>query len=243
MRKRFLLSFHDFSVWNYQAMLPILDEIKELVGKPFSILVIPCTEGADNNAVAGFRQALAKLHDEGFELALHGYKHKAEFSQGRSYAGLVAMNITNREAEFAGLSKFESGRLLQQAALAWNELFHNDTDGAEFFHPAAFVPPTWYSNKFLPQQVHAQKMLYEGRATLTTVRNRRVVSFVASFAGIPKCSEKMAFAFANFVLKMPLGIPRIALHPTDFPRLENPIRDLLRTAISLRKIVGYGELN
>ena len=84
MCKRFLLCFHDFSVWNYQKVTPILEELKELVGGPFSLLVIPDTENATDEAVENFRVALVKLKSEGFELALHGFKHKAEFSQGRS---------------------------------------------------------------------------------------------------------------------------------------------------------------
>ena len=115
MCKRFLLCFHDFSVWNYQKVTPILEELKELVGGPFSLLVIPDTENATDEAVDAFRATLVRLKSEGFELALHGFKHKAEFSQGRSYAGLVGMNLTGGEAEFAGLSEYESSRLLQAA--------------------------------------------------------------------------------------------------------------------------------
>ena len=120
MARKFLLCFHDFSVWNYQKCVPVLHSLAELTGRPFSVLVIPSTEGADADAVVGFREALVELRAEGFELALHGYKHKAEFSQGRSYMGLIGMNLTHGEAEFAGLSEFESTRLLQAGLAAWN---------------------------------------------------------------------------------------------------------------------------
>lgn len=235
-RKKFLLCFHDFSVWNYQTVMPILKSLKDLAGRPFSVLVIPCTEGADEESVAGFRTALAELKLEGFELALHGFKHKAEFSQGRSYMGLIGMNLTGGEAEFAGLCQYESSRLLQAGISAWNSLVPES-------EPAAFVPPTWYSNKFLPGQVKSVKMLYEDRFALTTAAGRRYASPVVSFAGIPKSTEKLAFAFGGLMLKVPVGLPRIALHPCDFPRLEDQVRDLIRTALNNnRKLVHYSEL-
>lgn len=236
MRKKFLLCFHDFSVWNYQTVMPVLDSLKELAGRPFSVLVIPCTEGASDEAVAGFRAALAQLAGDGFELALHGFKHKAEFSQGRSYMGLVGMNVTGGEAEFAGLCQYESSRLLQAGLAAWKDLLPE-------LAPAAFVPPTWYSNKFLPGQVRAAKMLYEDRFSLTTVAGRRFASPVVSFAGIPGQMENLAFAFGGLMLKVPAGVPRIALHPCDFPRLQGRVRDLIRLALNEnRGVVHYGDI-
>ncbi len=236
MGRRFLLCFHDFSVWNYQTLMPLIGSLKELAGRPFSVLVIPCTEGASDEAVAGFHAALAQLASDGFELALHGFKHKAEFSQGRSYMGLVGMNLTGGEAEFAGLSQYESSRLLQAGLAAWKDLLPE-------LAPAAFVPPTWYSNKFLPGQVRAAKMLYEDRFSVTTAVGRRYASPVVSFAGIPRQMENLAFAFGGLMLKVPAGVPRIALHPCDFPRLSENVRDLIRMALNEnRKLVHYSEL-
>ena len=245
MARKFLLCFHDFSVWNYQKMAPILENLKDLVGAPFNILVIPDTEKAPSDMIDGFREVLRQLKEEGFELALHGFKHKAEFSQGRSYMGLVSMNLTHGEAEFAGLSEFESTRLLHAGLNAWQKLFEipgqarNDAG----VKPAAFIPPTWYSNKFLPSQVHAEKMLYEDRYTLISAQGKRYNSPVASFAGIPKFLLKPAFKFGEIILKIPVGLPRIALHPVDFPQREKDIHNLIRTALcNGRKPVLYSNL-
>lgn len=241
MIKRFLLCCHDFSVWNYQKVLPILEELKDLAGAPFSVLVIPDTENASPEAIQGFRDALSQLKTEGFELALHGFKHKAEFSQGRSYAGLVGMNLTSGEAEFAGLSEYESSRLLHAALDAWKKLFADENGRCDA--PVAFVPPTWFSNKFLPRQVRAAKMLYEDRFSLTTADGVRYSSPVASFAGIPKATEKAAILYAQGILKFPFGIPRIAIHPVDFPELNETIRDLIRLALGCkRNLTLYSEL-
>lgn len=244
MARKFLLCFHDFSVWNYQKVTPILEKLKDLAGAPFSILVIPDTETAPSDTVRDFRATLTQLKSEDFELALHGFKHKAEFSQGRSYAGLIAMNLTQGEAEFAGLSEFESSRLLHAGLDAWEKLFEvpglvrNDIE-----KPAAFIPPTWYSNKFLPTQVHAEKMLYEDRFALVTSRGKRYASPVASFAGIPGFMTKTTFKFGDIILKVPVGLPRIALHPEDFPQHEIQIKNLIRTALGCgRRLTQYKDL-
>ena len=238
MARKFLLCFHDFSVWNYTKVTPVLEELKDLVGAPFSVLVIPDTEKASAEAVHGFRETLLRLKGEGFELALHGYKHKAEFSQGRSYMGLVAMNLTRGEAEFAGLSEYESDRLLQAGLAAWNGLL-----GEHAEKPVAFIPPTWYSNNFLCKQVRKLGILFEDRFSITTARGVRLASPVASFAGIPDFLIKPAFKFGELILKVPFGLPRIALHPVDFPARAGEVRDILRTALgSGRKLARYADL-
>jgi peptidoglycan/xylan/chitin deacetylase (PgdA/CDA1 family) len=238
MAGKFLLCFHDFSVWNYQKVSPVLEELRDLAGRPFNVLVIPDTEKASTEAIEGFRAALLKLKAEGFELALHGYKHKAEFSQGRNYAGLIAMNLTHGEAEFAGLSEYESDRLLQAGLTAWCGLF---TEHAE--NPVAFIPPTWYSNNFLNRQVRKKGMLFEDRFSIVTVAGKRFASPVTSFAGIPGFLVKPAFKFGEFILKIPVGLPRIALHPVDFPTRVEEVRNIIRTALSNgRKLVRYSDL-
>jgi len=245
MARKFLLCFHDFSVWNFQKVTPYLRDLRALAGAPFSVLVIPDTEKASEEAVDAFRKTLVELRNEGFELALHGYKHKAEFSQGRSYMGLFGMSVTHGEAEFAGLSEYESTRLLQAGLEAWDALLNPGLEPGDsgIVKPAAFVPPTWYSNKYLPMQVRGMKMLYEDRFSLTTVRGRRYASPVVSFAGIPDCLVQPAFKFGELMFRIPAGIPRIALHPVDFPERTEKVRDLVRTALhNRRKLVRYANL-
>ena len=132
--------------------------------------------------------------------------------------------------------------VIERATLgAWKSLFADENGETE--KPIAFVPPTWFSNKYLPGQVRAEKMLYEDRFSLTTVDGVRYSSPVASFAGIPNAAEKAAFIYAEGILKFPFGTPRIAVHPVDFPRLNDKIHDLVRLALGCkRKLALYRDL-
>lgn len=234
MVKSFLLCFHDLNVQNYNDVLPILFKLKKIAG-PFSVLVIPDTTGSVESQILGFKNVLRELKEEGFELALHGFRHSVDFNLARNLYGSVANRIANNEAEFAGLCELDSARLLEAAINAWNCLMDDEA-------PVAFIAPTWHGNTFLAKQVNERGMLFEGRSVLKVSSQKQYCSPVASFAGIPEWSEKLALLAGNCFLKMPFGVPRIALHPVDFPKLEKPISCLIESAISCRKLVKYQDL-
>ena len=75
------------------------------------------------------------------------------------------------------------------------------------------------------------------------MRGNRYASLVTSFAGIPDFLIKPAFKFGEFILKIPVGLPRIALHPVDFPTRAGEVRNILRTALgSGRELARYADL-
>ena len=240
MSKSYLLCFHDLSVWNFKTVASILQEIQDITKTPFSILVIPDTEGASHEQIQEYRNFLHELQEKGFELALHGFRHHAKLSKDRSYIGLCQMKMTNGEAEFAGMSKRRTQKLLDQSINAWNQLLQQE--GQETPRPAAFIPPTWFGSKSLPTLVNHAGMLYESRTTLNPVIGKNKISPVVSFAGIPRASEPLAFLWGELMLKSPVGIPRIALHPEDFPRLKYPIKKLIRSATAQRRIIFYRDI-
>ena len=121
--------------------------------------------------------------------------------------------------------------------------FLRNSFGEQAEKPVAFIPPTWYSNNFLCKQVRKLGILFEDRFSITTMRGNRYASLVTSFAGIPDFLIKPAFKFGEFILKIPVGLPRIALHPVDFPTRAGEVRNILRTALgSGRKLVRYADL-
>lgn len=242
MSHKYLLCFHDYSIWNYKEVTPILHELKDIAGAPFSILVIPDVRGASESQIQDFRKVLLDLHQEGFELALHGFLHKADMSLARSYLGHFQLKMTNNEAEFAGLNKATSRSLLNKSVKAWNDLINQGEFLGKRIHPAAFVPPTWYGNPYLSGQARKSNLQFESRFTLEPIIGNTIASPVVSFAGIPRSMEKWAILFGKFMLKQPFGRPRIALHPCDFPRLKDEIVQLIQQARLSSKISYYRDL-
>lgn len=237
-----MLCFHDFNVKNHNEVIQILEELKDLVGAPFSVLIIPDMSEASTRQKSSFFCAIKRLKEQGFEFALHGFKHNSE-QKCKNFKGFIFNKLTHREAEFAGLSEQESAKLLQQAINAWGAIFKECFPEIPVTAPAAFVAPTWFGNKYLPSQVTNEHLIYESRFHLIKPNCKRYFSPVASFAGIPNYLLKPAIKFGETILKSPLGIPRIALHPTDFPKLNNIVKNLIRTALgNSRKLTLYRDL-
>lgn len=234
--RKLLFCFHDFSVENAESSLKEILFLKELMGRVFSVLVIPSVENAPKEKVECFKKGLKFLEGEGFELVLHGCYHRA-FQLPKTFFGQVAHRATGGEAEFVGLSASETGELLEKALAAWNAL--------ALQAPLAFVPPTWHANKHLIDEVLSRKMLCETRFFLHFKSNsplkKRVFSPVISFAGLPQKLLPLSFWVAHLLLKLP-GTLRIALHPSDFITHKNEIFRLTKKAALYRESVYYKEI-
>lgn len=225
-----MLCFHDLGISNFREVVPLLFDLREELGEPFSVLVIPAVGAQPKGEVEEFKAALARLEAEGFELALHGFRHVADRDLKRSFFGRAALLATGGEAEFAGLSEGDSRMVLEQSLAAWRALVGRAA--------AAFVPPTWHANDFLLAQVLRRGLVYESRLAIFG-GGKKHFSPVTSFAGIPPRFEGLALALGRAILKLPVGVPRLALHPSDFPHLKEEIFGLVRTAKRCRKLVRY----
>lgn len=236
--KNFLLCLHDLNVKNFGDISLKIKKIADVAGCSFSLAVVPSTEEVEDNLKAEFKSVLKDLQTSGFELLLHGTEHKADLSLCRSAFGKIALKLTNNEAEFAGLLEKESLALLAKSLQFWNDLGFENSE--------CFVPPAWYGNPFLKSQVLSRMKRYEARSYVFSKKAsgvKSVFSPALSFAGIPRWVEKIAIAYARFVLSQPLGIPRLVFHPVDFEVLgEENILELVRNACSKRCIVKYASL-
>ncbi len=237
-QKKYLLCFHDLHALNAAAMLPVLKQLQNYAGAPFSLLIVPAIEGATKEQEQNFSEILRQLHADGFELVLHGYKHRADLQLNRSLLGKRVLRLTNYEAEFAGLNEIDSLKIVNNAVESFRKKFNIDNVNIL----EAFVPPTWYSNPFLKKQILQKNCLYESRLFLSRPNKRSVFSPVTSFAGIPSWLENVALKFGEWILNVPTGVPRLALHPIDFPHLEKQILKLIQTASEKRRLIYYKDL-
>ena len=203
----FLLSYHDVTAENHSLVAQDLALLASWGYPRWTLMVVPEAQGHLGEA---FREQLSQFRDQGHELALHGYKHRADLSLKRSLAGKIALLLTRQEAEFAGLSVADSLSLLEDSIRSWEHLGLGSATG--------FVPPTWHAPEHLAEQaLRVGWRFYEERFYLHLQKSGITIqrwSIPVSFAGLPSWSH----VFVRFMASLASctgGVARIALHPGD----------------------------
>ena len=157
--KRFILCYHDYNIKNFESALVQIDKITKVVGSPISIAVVPAIGAAPEEERERFCESIEELKSEGHELLLHGARHAANLSKERSVFGKSALMFSNNVAEFAGLNEEESQALLDRSIALWHALGQEEL-------PIGYVPPAWYDNNYLKDQILAKFKTYEDRTTI-----------------------------------------------------------------------------
>ena len=133
-KKKFILCYHSFSVNNFKKASVQIRKLAEAAGSPISIAVIPAFGAAPESIPAfgaapeseaeQFREELEKFVKEGYEIMLHGARHRADLSLNRSIAGKLALLVSNNEAEFAGIDERFTRQALRlyPAGLVWQQV-------------------------------------------------------------------------------------------------------------------------
>lgn len=256
--KRFILCYHDFNIRNFEKALVQIDQISSTAGSPISVAVVPAVGAAPEEERENFCAAVAKLKADGHELLLHGARHAANLSKDRSVFGKSALMLSSNVAEFAGLSKEESQTLLDRSIALWHALGQEEL-------PIGYVPPAWYDNNYLKDQILEKFKTYEDRTTIYKKRDlivsvnedadestekkteekpvEKFLSMGISFAGLPDISLGIAQTSACLTIQAPLGTPRLTIHHVDFTSIgEKRILNLVRYALSKREKIFYRDL-
>jgi len=237
--KRFILCYHDYNIKNFESALVQIDKITKVVGSPISIAVVPAIGAVPEDERERFCESIEKLKAEGHELLLHGARHAANLSKERSVFGKSALMFSNNVAEFAGLNEEESQALLDRSIALWHALGQEEL-------PIGYVPPAWYDNNYLKDQILAKFKTYEDRTTIykksdlivsvnedteelqeesaensKEEKNKeenaeKFLSFGISFAGLPDISLGVAQTSACLTIQAPIGTPRLTIHHVDF---------------------------
>lgn len=256
--KRFILCYHDFNIRNFEKALVQIDKIAGTAGSPISVAVVPSVGAAPEDERNRFCEAIDKLKSDGHELLLHGARHFANLGKDRSVFGKSALMISSNVAEFAGLNEEESQALLDRSIALWHGLGQDDL-------PIGYVPPAWYDNNYLKDQVLAKFQTYEDRTTIykkpglqvsleeesaeeapedgKKAEAEKFLSFGISFAGLPEISLGVAQTSACLTIQAPLGTPRLTFHSVDFSTIgENRVLNLVRYTLSKREKIFYRDL-
>jgi predicted deacetylase len=239
---RFLLSIHDVWPGNFQVAAGYLARLRSLGARRIGLLVVPAFHGhADMDQSGEFLAWLKAESARGCELFLHGYHHQMielregpEYHSGRSAFGRwVNRNLVSQEAEFCGLPRAESERLLDLALAAWRR------SGLPL---TGFVAPTWYGS---PDRETLRARGVEFRET--RFRVQRMGDGASRFApplawDLSKGKRGAVLFGGKFWLRTALLFPviKVAIHPGD---LDGP--ETLATLESVFRLganIGYREL-
>ena len=77
-KKKFILCYHSFSVNNFKKASVQIRKLAEAAGAPISIAVIPAFGAAPESEAEQFREELEKFVKDGYEIMLHGARHRAD---------------------------------------------------------------------------------------------------------------------------------------------------------------------
>ena len=237
-KKKFILCYHSFSVLNFKRTRNQIRKIADAAGSPISIAVIPSFGAAPESEAEQFREELEKFVNEGYEIMLHGARHRADLSLKRSVQGKIALWISNNEAEFAGLNERFTQALLKRSLALWKA--HGSGK------PSGFIPPIWFGNKFLKEQALEIFDYYEdyhGIYQKVDGKTKKTNSGTLSFSIIPTPLLGIAQTYACLKMLLPGGVHRLVFHDKDFRTIgEKRILNMVRYTSTMREKIMYRDL-
>ena len=213
-------------------------KLAEAAGSPISIAVIPAFGAAPESEAEQFREELDKFVKEGYEIMLHGARHRADLSLNRSIAGKLALLVSNNEAEFAGIDERFTQALLKRSLALWKA--HGNGK------PSGFIPPIWFGNKYLKEQALEIFDYYEdfhGIYQKVKGNIKKTNSATLSFSILPTPILGIAQTYACLRMLLPGGVHRLVFHDKDFRTIgEKRILNMVRYISTLREKIMYKDL-
>lgn len=237
-KKKFILCYHSFSVNNFKKASVQIRKLAEAAGSPISIAVIPAFGAAPESEAEQFREELDKFVKEGYEIMLHGARHRADLSLNRSIAGKLALLVSNNEAEFAGIDERFTQALLKRSLALWKA--HGNGK------PSGFIPPIWFGNKYLKEQALEIFDYYEdfhGIYQKIKGNIKKTNSATLSFSILPTPILGIAQTYACLRMLLPGGVHRLVFHDKDFRTIgEKRILNMVRYISTMREKIMYKDL-
>ena len=237
-KKKFILCYHSFSVNNFKKASVQIRKLAEAAGSPISIAVIPAFGAAPESEAEQFREELDKFVKEGYEIMLHGARHRADLSLNRSITGKLALLVSNNEAEFAGIDERFTQALLKRSLALWKA--HGNGK------PSGFIPPVWFGNKYLKEQALEIFDYYEdfhGIYQKVKGNIKKTNSATLSFSILPTPILGIAQTYACLRMLLPGGVHRLVFHDKDFRTIgEKRILNMVRYISTMREKIMYKDL-
>ncbi len=220
------MSIHDVSPASAGELEEALVACAEVSAKP-ALLVVPNFHGKwPLDRYPAFVSRLRELQDEGLELHLHGYFHRAP-DEVRGARAFFAQRVASAgEAEFATLERDEAERRLDEGLAMFATLG---------LRPRGFVAPAWQMPSWLLGSLAARGLPYaeDHLRVYNPITRAARASLVLNFASRTRGRAWSSAAFVRLALPARGVLPtRIAIHPGDLrhPMLVYEVRRVLGAA-------------
>ncbi len=237
---KLIISFHDLHPGSWECCRQFMERCRSYGVNSLSLLLVPQYHGqppfTENKAFVSW---LKEVSDEGYEICLHGYYHKADNISGGFREQFMAKYYTSGEGEFFQISENQARRRV--------------TDGLKLFEKSklpvyGFTAPAWLISAEAKQVLIKSGFLYNTlwgsvellqsgdsiRASTLVYGSRNICHRIVSRIWIP--------FFFRWNRKDP--ILRLAVHPNDFqhPAIEKHLYSLLVKALQFRTAATYRDL-
>ena len=223
---------------NFKKASAQIRKLAEAAGAPISIAVVPAIGAAPESEAEQFREELEKFVKEGYEIMLHGARHRADLQMKRSLQGKIVLWISNNGAEFAGIDERFTQALLKRSLALWK------ANGIG--KPSGFIPPIWFGNKYLKQQALEIFDYYEdyhGIYQKVDGKVKKYKSDTLSFSVYPPAVLGILQTYACLRMLLPGGTHRLVFHDKDFRTIgEKRILNMVRYVSTMREKIMYRDL-
>ena len=227
------VAIHDVAPATWAECLHLLHAVQAVGAIPITWLVVPRYHGSTRRS-GPCEATLERLLGDGHELALHGLSHRDEAPMARpSWQYLLRTMYTEREGEFAALSRSEACRRLE-AGLEWFR--------ERGWPVRGFVAPAWLMSDEARQALAGYPFIYttsysrfyslgEGGAT--------IFSPALVYAARNQAGRWLSPGAVHMAGRLLQGRPlvRLALHPRDahFPALVRHAQQLIEGLLLTRR--------
>lgn len=220
--KRFVVSFHDLAPHSQPDCAQFIDDMRKCGVDRLSLLVVPNWYGSsplqDNPSFASW---LRERAEEGHEIVLHGYTHKANGISGGARQQFMGRIYTAGEGEFYQLERAEAARLLDEGRRQFD---------AAGLRTRGFIAPAWLLSE------GSRQALIDGGFDYTTYwgsferfkRDERMYAPTLTFSCRTHWRRMASHLWVRAwsLVNQAAPVLRIAAHPVD---LKYPtIRDMLK---------------
>jgi hypothetical protein len=235
-----VLSFHDLRPHSLSRCEDFLNRLKTLGVNRISLLVVPCWYGGvPFTAEEVFVMWLRDRAQEGHDICLHGYSHKADRVSGGPVPQFLGRVYTHNEGEFFQMEKSEAERKLKHGIALFRQA------GLPVY---GFTPPAWLISDEALAVVKWKGFHYTtGLNHIYSLRNdKSIYAPVIVFSSRTLLRRGVSQVWVRFwwYWNRTQPIIRLAVHPIDllYPSIADTIYSMVETALKQRTPMTYQDV-